>query len=213
MWKFLELYSLYFLRKKGNHLSSFLSSWTYLYSNYGIRSKIIPFNSLAAAESCKSFQVEHTCSVAESPGYIPAFHLVHCSVSGWWQHLALPGQEAGTGLEVVTLHDRPESPRQISHYLYHRRARGGECFPQAHSRTFLSGCAVNVHLIEGRILVLSGRKKLRSLGKKIVLTTLVYFCLYFRPYCFLRLSVFTSLIINLCHPFIWGEKLLLKFLF
>lgn len=167
MWKFLELYSLYFLRKKGNLLNSFLSFSSYLCSNCGIRSKIIPSNSLAAAESCNSFQMEHTCSVAESSGYLPAFHLVHCSVRARWQHLA--GSPRAGGGHRTWGGDSPwlaRVPGQISRYLYHRRARGGQCFPWAHSRTFLSWCAVRMCLIEGRILALSGREETESLGKK-----------------------------------------------
>lgn len=55
--------------------------------------------------------MEHTCPVAAHARYPPAFRRVHGSVSGRGQHRALPGQEAGAGLEAATLHDRPESPQ------------------------------------------------------------------------------------------------------
>lgn len=69
MWKFLELYSLYFF-KETSVVFFLLSIKIYLnteysnsfYSNYRIRSKIISFRSLTAAKSFKSVQVEHNLS-------------------------------------------------------------------------------------------------------------------------------------------------------
>ena len=52
MWKSLELHSLYFLRKKKRkETSRIIFFLNYFYSNCRMRSKIIPFNSLAAAGS------------------------------------------------------------------------------------------------------------------------------------------------------------------